>query len=181
VQRVNPILALVIVALVLVSILIVYSYSGGTLRVPATTTTSLYATGLLDALADKYREDTGANVEFQFIAVGSGEALRRAAQGDACMVFVHAPSLEIEYIREGILVDGRIFAYNYFIIVGPPEDPANVREAESAVDAFLPPNLRGGRTGQSHLRVPRRQLGDPCKGALHLGDGRPRPARKALV
>jgi len=75
-------------------------------------------------------------VEFQFIAVGSGEALRRAAQGDACMVFVHAPSLEIEYIRQGILVDGKIFAYNYFIIVGPPEDPANVREAENAVDAF---------------------------------------------
>ncbi|MDK2463892.1 MAG: extracellular solute-binding protein [Candidatus Korarchaeota archaeon] len=96
---------------------------GGTLRV--TTTTSLYATGLLDLLADEFQKKY-PGVSVQFIPVGSGEALRRASLGDADAVTVHAPSLEAQYIEEGYLIDGRIFAYNHFIIVGPPEDPAEI-------------------------------------------------------
>ncbi|HDI86047.1 MAG TPA: extracellular solute-binding protein [Candidatus Korarchaeota archaeon] len=99
----------------------------GTLRV--TTTTSLYATGLLDLLADEFQEKY-PGVSVQFIPVGSGEALRRASLGDADAVTVHAPSLEAQYIEEGYLVDGRIFAYNHFIVVGPPEDPAGVSGAD---------------------------------------------------
>ncbi len=104
-------------------------------RVRATTTTSLYATGLLDFLEEKFRERE-PRVEVDFIAVGSGEALRRASNGDACLVFVHAPSLEREYLERGSIYDGRIFAYNYFIIAGPPEDPAGVNGANSPVKAF---------------------------------------------
>ncbi len=105
------------------------------MRVRVTTTTSLYATGLLDYLAAEFSKvHPGARIEF--IAVGSGEALRRAANGDACMVFVHAPSLEKKYIEMGVLENGRIIAYNYFAIAGPGSDPAGVRGAESAVDAF---------------------------------------------
>ncbi len=56
--------------------------------------------------------------------------------GDACMVFVHAPSLEKQYLEKGVIEDGKIFAYNYFVIVGPPRDPAGVKNAKSAVEAF---------------------------------------------
>lgn len=104
-------------------------------RVTVTTTTSLYATGLLEYLAGEFKK-THPNVEIEFIPVGSGEALRRAEMGDACMVFVHAPSLEAQYIEKGVIGEGRIFAYNHFIIVGPPGDPAGVRGAASAVEAF---------------------------------------------
>lgn len=90
------------------------------------TTTSLYATGLLEALADEFRRER-PHVVVQFIAVGSGEALERASRGDADMVFVHAPSLERRYVEEGVLVEHRIFAYNYFVLVGHPEDPAGAR------------------------------------------------------
>ncbi len=96
----------------------------GTLRV--TTTTSLYATGLLDALAEEFQKEH-PEVSIQFIAVGSGEALRRASLGDADAVTVHAPSLEKQYIEQGYLVDGGIFAYNYFVIVGPKDDPAGMK------------------------------------------------------
>ncbi len=129
----TKIVASLAVALIIVASLL--SLKGGPVRVRITTTTSLYATGLLDYLGDQFRKDH-PNVELDFIAVGSGEALRRAKQGDACMVFVHAPSLERRYMEEGVITDGRIFAYNYFIIAGPPSDPAGVREAESPVDAF---------------------------------------------
>ena len=134
-RRLNPILAIMVAALLLLAVLLAQSMQDNAVKIPATTTTSLYATGLLEALAEAYNADYGG-VEFQFIPVGSGEALRRAAEGDACMVFVHAPSLEAKYIEDGVLENGVIFAYNYFIIVGPPGDPAGVRTAENAVEAF---------------------------------------------
>ena len=93
------------------------------------TTTSLYATGLLDALAEEF-EAENPGIDVQFIAVGSGEALRKAAAGDADLVLVHAPSLEKKYLEMGVLEPGEIFAYNYFLIVGPEDDPAGIRGAD---------------------------------------------------
>ena len=129
-------LLLVLLLTLLVSIAL-YTFTAGRepIRVRVATTTSLYATGLLDYLADKFKEGK-QGVEIDFIAVGSGEALRRAERGDACLVFVHAPSLEKEYIEKGVIVGGRIFAYNYFVVVGPRDDPAGIRESENAVEAF---------------------------------------------
>ncbi|HIP85118.1 MAG TPA: tungsten ABC transporter permease [Pyrodictium sp.] len=116
--------------------MLLYTSYGKIVRVRVTTTTSLYATGLLDYLADQfYREYP--NVRIDFIAVGSGEALKRAAKGDACMVFVHAPSLEREYVEKGVLEQHRIIAYNFFVIVGPQDDPAGVRGARSATEVFM--------------------------------------------
>ncbi|GAB6147507.1 substrate-binding domain-containing protein [Stetteria hydrogenophila] len=131
-------LALLATALVVLAALgaVVYSnYGHKPVRLVATTTTSLYSTGLLDYLADKFHEEH-PDVTVEFIAVGSGEALRRAEMGDACMVLVHAPSLEREYMEKGVIGEGAIFAYNYFVIAGPPGDPAGVRGAGSAVGAF---------------------------------------------
>ncbi len=110
-------------------------FGGGELRVRISTTTSLYATGLLDYLADKY-EKTHPGVAIDFLPVGSGQALQLAADGEVCAVFVHAPQLEIQYIREDVLEDHKIIAYNYFIIVGPPDDSARVRDAANATEAF---------------------------------------------
>ena len=103
-------------------------------RLVVSTTTSLYATGLLDAIADGFKAHN-PNVEVVFVAVGSGEALRRAAQGDADLVLVHAPSLELTYIQKGVISTSRIFAYNYFLIVGPKDDPARI-EGLDPVEAF---------------------------------------------
>lgn len=100
------------------------------------TTTSLYATGLLDKLADEFRK-THPNVVIFFIPVGSGEALRKASMGDSDMVLVHAPNLELKYINEGLLIEGSIFAYNYFVIVGPPTDPAGIKGLNNATEAFI--------------------------------------------
>ncbi len=124
----------VIIALVLGLSAIYYFTAPKETILHVSTTTSLYATGLLEELAERFKE-THPNVVVQFIPVGSGEALRRAANGDADMVFVHAPSLEKQYIESGILIDGKIIAYNFFVIVGPASDPAGIKDL-SPVDAF---------------------------------------------
>jgi len=127
--------ALLVVALIAASFLAYSFLFPHRTRLVVSTTTSLYATGLLDYLAEKFNS-THPDVSVEFVAVGSGAALELAKRGDACAVLVHAPSLEQEYISQEVIMDHRIFAYNYFIIVGPKSDPANVSGASSAVDAF---------------------------------------------
>ncbi len=129
------IISLTFLLLVILGGLAYYATQPKVIRVKASTTTSLYATGLLDYLAREF-EKNEPHVRISYIPVGSGEALRLAKEGEVCMVFVHAPSLEKKYLEEGVITDGKIFAYNYFVIVGPKDDPARVREAKNAVDAF---------------------------------------------
>ncbi len=133
------IIAVVVILAVIISVSLTLSspkdmLSKSNLVLRATTTTSLYATGLLDALAEKFQQNN-LGVSVQFIAVGSGEALRRAALGDADMVLVHAPSLEKKYLDSRYLLDGDIFAYNYFTIVGPRNDPAGIM-GKDPIEAF---------------------------------------------
>lgn len=109
--------------------------AAATTRVRVATTTSLYVTGLLDYLAGEFRK-LYPWVEVDFIAVGTGTALRLAERGDVCAVFVHAPDLERVYVERGVLVGRRTFAYSYFILVGPREDPAGVRGLDSLAEAF---------------------------------------------
>ncbi len=134
---------------ILAALLLMIAASWAPLResgtiVRAATTTSLYQTGLLDALASAYRS-WEPSVTIHFLPVGSGEALERAARGDACVVFVHAPSLEKEYIGKGAITMHRIIAFNYFVILGPPNDPAGVREARDPIDAFKRIYMAGER------------------------------------
>ena len=129
-----PIAALVATLLVLLFALPLHE-TGGRILLRVATTTSLYDTGLLEKLADAFRRKH-PEVVVQFIPVGSGRALRLAADGSVCLVLVHAPNLEARYVEAGVLQDHTIFAYNYFVIVGPRGDPANVSRASSVVDAF---------------------------------------------
>ena len=88
------------------------------------TTTSVDATGLLDVLADAFKADTG--ITLKWIAVGTGAALKQARDGNADAVIAHARKLEAEFIRDGYGVNRRVFARNFFMVVGPPDDPARV-------------------------------------------------------
>jgi tungstate transport system substrate-binding protein len=51
-------------------------------------------------------------------------------------VLVHAPEAEEEFVREGHGADRRYVMRNEFVIVGLPADPANLRDATTAADAF---------------------------------------------
>ncbi|MDI6718614.1 MAG: substrate-binding domain-containing protein [Methanomicrobiales archaeon] len=104
---------------------------GGVLRIA--TTTSLDATGLLAEIEETYEGMTG--VDMQIIAQGTGQSLETARRCDVDLVLVHAPSLEEQFIADGFGINHRCFAYNYFIIVGPENDPAGINGTEP-VEAF---------------------------------------------
>lgn len=98
------------------------------------TTTSVDATGLLNVLADEFNKDTG--ITLRWIAVGTGAALKQARDGNADVVIVHAKKLEDEFVRDGYGVNRRVIARNYFMIVGPADDPARAAGSSSAAEAL---------------------------------------------
>ncbi|MGA2361847.1 MAG: substrate-binding domain-containing protein [Candidatus Aminicenantales bacterium] len=98
------------------------------------TTTSVDATGLLNVLADEFEKETG--ITLKWIAVGTGAAIKQARDGNADVVIVHARKFEEEFLKDGFGVNRRVIARNYFMIVGPPADPAGVAGARDAKDAF---------------------------------------------
>lgn len=97
------------------------------------TTTSTDNTGLLDYLAPMFKKDTG--IELQWIAVGTGKALKLGQNCDVDILMVHAPSAEKAFIKAGYGINRREIMYNDFIIVGPPDDPAGIK-GMSATEAL---------------------------------------------
>ena len=88
------------------------------------TTTSLNDSGLLDDLAPIFESETGVSVKI--ISVGTGAALRMGAEGDADVLLTHAPEAERALVENGDVSSRTLVAYNDFVIVGPPDDPAGV-------------------------------------------------------
>jgi tungstate transport system substrate-binding protein len=115
------------------------------------TTTSTQDSGLLDVLVPLFEEQTGYTV--QTIAVGTGEALKMGEEGNADVLLVHAPSSEVTYMDGGNGQDRFLVMHNDFIIVGPPDDPAKIKElgpkeALAAIyNAGLPFVSRGDDSG----------------------------------
>ncbi|MEW6027531.1 MAG: substrate-binding domain-containing protein [Planctomycetota bacterium] len=98
------------------------------------TTTSVQDSGLLDVLTDAFRKETGYKIKA--IAVGSGEAMALARRGEADVLLVHSPKDEETFMQEGFGKSRATFMYNYFVIVGPPDDPAGCSQTASAKEAF---------------------------------------------
>lgn len=98
------------------------------------TTTSVDQSGLLGTLIPAYKSESGVDVPAH--ATGSGQALQMLARGDAALAISHAPNAEAAAIGSHPDWIYRKFAFNEFIVVGPQNDPAGVRVAANAVDAF---------------------------------------------
>ncbi len=98
------------------------------------TTTSVRDSGLLDALIPAFTRKTGIIV--RSVAVGTGAALRMGAEGNADILLTHAPSSEKALVEKGLLSARVPIMENYFILAGPPDDPAGVALAENAVEAL---------------------------------------------
>lgn len=94
-------------------------------KVLLATTTSLYDTGLLDYLEPIFEEKY--NVDMLITSQGTGKAIEIATRGDCDILAVHSPSQEKAFVDAGHGINQRCFAYNYFIIVGPANDPAGIR------------------------------------------------------
>src|SRR6516162_6702182 len=92
------------------------------------TTTSVQDSGLLDRLVPLFREESG--IEVKVVAVGTGQALQLGRRGDADVLIVHDPESEQQFLDEGRGESRRQIMHNDFIIVGPANDPAILRDAK---------------------------------------------------
>lgn len=87
-------------------------------------TTSTQNSGLFDHILPMFTSKTG--IEVRVVAVGSGQAIKNAANGDGDVLFVHATPAEEKFVADGRGVKRFDVMYNDFVIVGPPADPARV-------------------------------------------------------
>lgn len=100
------------------------------------TTTSTQDSGLLDFILPKFEEETGTKVKV--VAVGTGKALEMGQNGEADILLVHAKESEEEFVSEGHGVDREDVMYNDFVLVGPKDDPINLKEeSPDDIDASL--------------------------------------------
>jgi tungstate transport system substrate-binding protein len=122
------------VALVWCVLALVCSFSSAQARLRMSTTTSTDNSGLLDVLLPPFEKQCNCKVDV--IAVGTGKALKLGEQGDVDVVLVHARALEDRFIANGFGVNRRDVMYNDFVVIGPANDPADLKHAATAVDAF---------------------------------------------
>ena len=105
------------------------------------TTTSVNDSGLLGYLLPFFEEEYGYTVEVT--SAGTGAAIANATYGNADLILVHSKSQEESFVADGYsyVLDGfeaeRLpFLYNYFVLCGPSDDPAGVRDAATVKNAF---------------------------------------------
>ncbi|MEJ2514969.1 MAG: extracellular solute-binding protein [Gammaproteobacteria bacterium] len=97
-------------------------------------TTSTANSGLYDYILPMFENQTGIKVNV--VAVGTGQAIKNAQNGDGDVLLVHAKAAEEKFVAEGYGVERFDVMYNDFIIVGPPQDPAGIRGMEKAPAAL---------------------------------------------
>ena len=120
------------ISIVLVIIFLPVSLRAELLRIAATT--SLDNSGLTKILLP--RAEKALNCTIHLIVVGTGKALRLAKAGDLDAVIVHSRAAEDAFIAAGHGAYRREIMYNDFILVGPKNDPAGVRQALHISKAF---------------------------------------------
>jgi len=97
-------------------------------------TTSTANSGLYEFLLPKFESHSGIKVNV--VAVGTGQAIKNASNCDADVLLVHAKSAEEEFVTEGFGVQRHNLMYNDFVIVGPSNDPAEIKSRKTANEAL---------------------------------------------
>ena len=97
-------------------------------------TTSTQNSGLFEHILPLFTKKTG--IEVRVVAVGTGQALKNAENGDGDVVLVHSKPDEEKFVADGWGVKRYDFMYNDFIIVGPAADPAKIVGVKDPVQAF---------------------------------------------
>jgi tungstate transport system substrate-binding protein len=120
-------------------------------RLLISTTTSLWETGLLNEVEKAF--EAKYPIDLQFISAGTGVAIEQGRNGDVDGVLVHAPSQEKTFLEQGYGINRKIIAYNFFTIVGPPNDPAGITGLNST-DA-LKKIVDYGRNQTAHPQQPK--------------------------
>ena len=94
------------------------------------TTTSTESSGLLEVLLPEFKKDTGIDVKV--LAKGTGAAIRDGVDGNVDVIFVHDPAREAKFVADGFGTKRYYVMYNDFLRIGPANDPAKAKGADTA-------------------------------------------------
>jgi tungstate transport system substrate-binding protein len=97
-------------------------------------TTSTQNSGLFEHVLPIFEAETGIDV--RVVAVGTGQAIRNAQNGDGDVLLVHSRADEEAFVDEGHGLERHDLMYNDFVLVGPQSDPASVGGLNDAVLAL---------------------------------------------
>ena len=75
-------------------------------------------------------------IEVRVVAVGTGQAIKNAQNGDGDVLFVHDKPSEEKFVADGWGVKRFDVMYNDFVVIGPAKDPAGVAGSKDVVAAF---------------------------------------------
>jgi len=98
-------------------------------------TTSFHNSGLSDILLPEIAKETG--LEVQLIVVGTGQAIRLGEAGDVDAILVHSRTAEDTFLAGGYGTHRREIMYNDFVVIGPSDDPAQIKSVETATAALV--------------------------------------------
>ena len=107
---------------------------GGSRFILVSSTIGPIDAGIVDALETAFEKDSGIRV--RHVGSGTGAALNLARKGQIDLVMVHAKSLEEKFVAEGFGTERIDLMYNDFVLVGPSNDPAEIKGMKSAGDAL---------------------------------------------
>jgi len=97
-------------------------------------TTSTRDSGLFDSILPIFTADSGIAV--RVVAVGTGQAIKLAMNGDADALFVHHRKSEDAFVAGGFGVKRYDVMVNDFVVVGPKADPAGIAGMKDAARAL---------------------------------------------
>jgi tungstate transport system substrate-binding protein len=103
-------------------------------RILVQSTTSTQNSGFYDYILPIFKAETGLDVNV--VAVGTGQAIRNAMNGDADVLLVHAKTAEEKFVAEGYGVERFDLMYNDFVLTGPASDPSKVAQSKSLNEAL---------------------------------------------
>ena len=97
-------------------------------------TTSTKDSGLIDVVEQAFEKKF--QIDVRFVTVGTGQAIINAKNGNGDLLMIHSIEDEIKFVEEGYGVERFEIMYNDFVIVGPVNDPAGLRDSHNIVEAL---------------------------------------------
>ena len=90
--------------------------------------------GLLKALGDAFAKKEKTTL--CWVKAGTGESMQLLKDKKVDMIMVHAPAAEKKAVADGWAIKRELIGSNEFYIVGPPSDPAGIKTAKTAAEAY---------------------------------------------
>jgi tungstate transport system substrate-binding protein len=90
--------------------------------------------GLLKALGEAFAKKEKTTL--CWVKAGTGESMQLLKDKKVDMIMVHAPAAEKKAVADGWAIKRELIGSNEFYIVGPPSDPAGIKKAKTAAEAY---------------------------------------------